>query len=149
MTEHPNTESLTPITRTYRGVPILWDGNGVYAYGRSSASWFRLLTIGAVESAMLTGSDVRYLCDVDTVLVDNVGQPLNPLTFLFDTSEFEGTHGRRPRGRGFWVFQFGGRRQIEAVGSYTTARRDVERSLRTIAQVEHWTVHPIIVKVLP
>lgn len=52
----------------------------------------------------------------------------------FFTSLYEMSHGRQPRGHGFWLFGLSpdaqGDQLISAQGTYTQARRDAAREAR-------------------
>ena len=44
--------------------------------------------------------------------------------FTFDHSRFQFSHGRGPRGRGFWMFELDGQ-TFEASGTFTEAKQAV------------------------
>lgn len=47
-----------------------------------------------------------------------------------DTGRFEASHGRKPRGNGWWAFEVAGREFWADFGSFTQARRQAQSEAR-------------------
>ncbi len=68
------------------------------------------------------------------------------MTIYFTTREYEMEHGRKPRGRGGWMFEFEGYEYV-AIGTLTEAKKKCREYIKEIAP-EGYT-EDVYVNVLP
>lgn len=71
---------------------------------------------------------------------------MKSLTLRFDTTDFEFSHGRTPRGRGGWLFAFvrdfdvATDRLVNANGTFAEAKKELKAKLLAEGMTGHVTV---------